>query len=180
MSRSYLQKTQPINWPADVAFVSIEYDTTVPKAQRLLSQSKPCSVVRIKKISDASHPACGQYGLFASKDLPLGTHLLTYGGFVTAASCASKTSDYVLSLGADWAIDAERMGNEARFINDYRGIKDRPNCLFEFGKVVTAKIPTMDVFVGPIPIKKGEELLVTYGRSFWKARRENEGEISVE
>jgi hypothetical protein len=60
-------------------------------------------------------------------------------------------------------------GNEARFVNDFRGVADRPNCVFntfvdQWGRL------QMGVFVGNRPVGKGEELLVSYGKGFWAAR----------
>jgi hypothetical protein len=43
------------------------------------------------------------------------------GNVVTDEDC-SPTSDYTMRLRAGLAIDAEKMGNEARLINDFRGI----------------------------------------------------------
>ncbi|RMD40560.1 hypothetical protein DV735_g4570, partial [Chaetothyriales sp. CBS 134920] len=97
------------------------------------------------------------------------------------------------------------MGNEARFINDYRGVADRPNA--EFRDVIVLhnggnkggsgkkKERGVGVFVkkaskskaskrkqgskredDDVGIRKGEEILVSYGRGFWSARRvEDEG-----
>ena len=90
------------------------------------------------------------------------------------------------------------MGNEARFINDYRGIADQPNA--EFRDVIVKgqggkKERGVGVFVkaakknkkgklrkeDEVGIKKGEEILVSYGRGFWSARRaEAEAEVGEE
>lgn len=94
------------------------------------------------------------------------------------------TSNYDLSLDRDLAlaIDANHAGNEARFINDYRGVAERPNA--EFREVWDGRSGErgMGVFVlgegkktkGRKGIKKGQEILVSYGRGFWGARREVE------
>lgn len=44
----------------------------------------------------------------------------------------SQTSDYVLRLGDGVSVDAEKMGNEARFLNDFRNTGKKPNVQFEF------------------------------------------------
>lgn len=99
-------------------------------------------------------------------------------------------SDYDLWLDrdADLAVDAARMGNEARFVNDYRGVPGRG------GKKANAEFRVvwdprrtgercMAVFVLPagkrakgkarvVGIACGEEVLVSYGRGFWQGRRE--------
>lgn len=76
-------------------------------------------------------------------------------------------------------IDADMWGNEARFINDYRGIAERPNAEFREVWDERRKERGMGVFVLPEGkskqgkgIKKGEEILVSYGRGFWGARKE--------
>jgi len=73
------------------------------------------------------------------------------------------------------------MGNEARFINDYHGVNEAgPNAVFEEyfvkvkgkgGKEVWQA--RMGVWVKPgleAGIAKGEEILLSYGRGYWKAR----------
>ncbi|KAL2266069.1 hypothetical protein VTJ83DRAFT_5421 [Remersonia thermophila] len=125
----------------------------------------PCPAVRIVPITDPNHPACGQAGLFAARDLAPGELILPYLGEVhvgtfpfgrsrgeKAAAVDTRhdnekkekedgeeeevqeddydyaTSDYDLWIDrdADLAVDAARMGNEARFINDYRGVPCQP------------------------------------------------------
>ncbi|CAG8778257.1 16739_t:CDS:2, partial [Acaulospora colombiana] len=94
--------------------------------------------VHIEPITLHGHPANGQGGLFASRKIPPNTFMLFYIGEVHAET--RETSDYDLSLLKTTTddgsivhvgIDAQSMGNEARFINDYRGIKERPNAVFK-------------------------------------------------
>jgi xeroderma pigmentosum group C-complementing protein len=86
-------------------------------------------------------------------------------------------------------VDAARAGNEARFVNDYRGVPGRG------GKKANAEFRVvwdlrrgelgMAVFVLPagkkatgrarvVGVARGEEVLVSYGRGFWQGRREEE------
>ncbi|KAM7223935.1 hypothetical protein V8F06_000408 [Rhypophila decipiens] len=246
--------------------------------------SGPSPAVQIHRITDPNHPAYGQCGLFAARDLLPGELILPYYGVVhpgvvqvdTATeqpkrkdqSASSSPDDPVggheqfdesiqaLSLGpeealisekeerekeriqheksdydlwlsreADLAVDGERMGNEARFINDYRGVpgKERENA--ELRLVWDERIGewTMAVYVVPLGkkarqkileaqnlaaerlkkklnaagggkkasgggggglvpmpskmssvgvIRKGEEILVSYGRGFWERRKD--------
>ena len=126
----------------------------------------PSSSVLITPITDPRHPACGQYGLFAARDLKPGELVLPYlgevhvgtavpgkgvdGGDTHGANRNAKEesisedvdhqeqdeedpnydytkSDYDLWLDRDGdvAVDAARVGNEARFVNDYRGVPPR-------------------------------------------------------
>lgn len=175
----------------------------------------PCASVRITPISDPAHPACGQAGLFAARALPAAALVLPYLGVVHPGRAASRgdedehaASDYDLWLdrggGGDddggVAVDASARGNEARFVNDYRGVPGarRPNA--EFAEVWDARTGErgMAVFVLPAGkrrerergkggggggsgkrgqgggIAKGEEILVSYGKGFWGKRREEE------
>lgn len=75
-------------------------------------------------------------------------------------------------------IDADKRGNEARFINDYRGITEKPNVEFKEIWDERKKERGMGVWVLPEGksgkmkgIRKGEEILVSYGRGFWGARQ---------
>jgi hypothetical protein len=94
-------------------------------------------------------------------------------------------SDYDLSLDRDHdlAIDAARAGNEARFVNDYRGVKARPNAEFRECWDARRGERGMGVWVLPrgksgkgIGVKKGDEILISYGRGFWGARKGDEEE----
>jgi hypothetical protein len=75
-----------------------------------------CTAVRIKHITDARHPAFGEFGLVASGDLLQGQHILDYLGAVSVAE--DRTSDYVVDFGehSELALDALTVGNEARFV----------------------------------------------------------------
>jgi xeroderma pigmentosum group C-complementing protein len=119
------------------------------------------------------------------------------------------TSDYDLWLDrdADLAVDAARMGNEARFINDYRGVPGRDgrkaNAEFRVawdphrggggggGGGGAGGERCMAVFVLPagkravgkarvVGIAKGEEVLVSYGRGFWQGRQEEAQQREVD
>lgn len=78
-------------------------------------------------------------------------------------------------------IDADKMGSEARFINDYRGVGERANA--EFKEVWDERMKERGIGVFVLPerkdgkgrggIRKGEEILVSYGKGFWGARRED-------
>lgn len=154
----------------------------------------PCQLVKITLISTPSHPANGESGLFATKDLKPGTFILQYLGEIHA-SLASSISDadidphahsnYDLSLDREHGIgiDAAKMGNEARFINDYRGIAERPNA--EFKEIWDERRKERGMAVCVLKdgknskgkgIRKGEEILVSYGRGFWGARKSG-GEV---
>jgi hypothetical protein len=112
--------------------------------------------------------AAGQFGLFAAKKVPPRTHLLDYLGEV---HCDDRPlSDYDLSLYrtpggvVSVGIDASAMGNEGRFVNDYRGIRAKPNAQFEERRGNNGEL-RMSVWTGSEAIKRGEEILVSTGSS---------------
>jgi hypothetical protein len=201
----------PKNWPPQLLYIQAPIYSpklTLDQRSSLKIKSKdlreilqgvakgPCTLVKIADIKDLSHPACGQAGLFAAKDLKPGSFILEYLGEIHASPSSSSPespptsigsgedshahSDYDLSLDRylGLAIDADRMGNESRFVNDYRGIKNRPNAKFK--EVWDAKRMErgMSIWVLPVGksgegkgIAKGEEILVSYGKGFWEARK---------
>ncbi|GAP88350.1 putative set domain-containing protein [Rosellinia necatrix] len=151
----------------------------------------PCSLVRIVPIKDPSHPANGQAGLFAARHLGPGTLILPYYGLVHSSlpphSLPHDTSDYDLWLNreAGVAVDAAKAGNEARFVNDYRGVRERPNAEFKQCWDARSGQQCMAVFVLPAGknaptrssdggITKGAEILVSYGKGFWSKRQEEQ------
>jgi hypothetical protein len=193
-------KTSPLppNWPIDspvTCITSPSYSKHLTPAQletirspppkdspiESLSHTPPAS---IQVIDETAHPAHGQRGLFASKDLPPGTFILFYIGLVHNEIDNDPNSDYDLSMDRDMglAIDATSMGNEARFVNDYRGVPGRenrgPNSEFRdcwvklSGKQYERRV---GVYVLPAGnagkrkdgMRKGEEVLVSYGKGFW-------------
>ncbi|KAG9017482.1 hypothetical protein FRB90_001126 [Tulasnella sp. 427] len=184
----------PSNWPPDVIYLSKQrYDPKLPsnirEKIRAPGSVKPLpknKLVKIQVITDPKHPARGQRGLFASQKIPPSTHILDYLGEVH--SDERLESDYDLSLlqlstaetgsekgtSASIGLDAMRMGNEARFINDYRGTGiAKPNVEFK-EREVDGEL-RMSVWSVAKGLRKGDELLVSYGKSWWKARTDSKG-----
>lgn len=73
---------------------------------------------------------------------------------------------YHISIG----VDAASQGNAARFVNDYRGVGTAPNAEFRLGKGEGGEL-RMEIWSLKQGIGKGEELLVSYGKSWWGARK---------
>ena len=153
------------------------------------------SSVAIRKISSPSHPAYSQNGLFVTCHIPPHTLILHYTGEIHVDERPSsdydltlfkarKTPSSSLSTKGDAqpedavqyefvnvGIDAQRMGNEARFINDYRGTgTPRPNAFFK-ETYVDGEL-CMTVWSGKEGLQKGEEILVSYGKGWWDARQD--------
>lgn len=180
----------PVYSRACTADVIEQLHTAPPLTQPVRPPPAPSPLVRITKISSPSHPAHGQHGLFASQHLAPDTFIILYLGLTHTRADADPASDYDLSLDRDLGIgvDATRIGNEARFINDYRGVgPPGPNAEFRelWVDVGNDRLERrMGVFVLSAGksgkrakgIAKGEEILVSYGKGFWsERRREQEG-----
>ena len=171
----------PKNWLTNIEFLKSNkwhepppeyYQNGNSSASKIpiVAQSLPsiCPLVCIRPIKDPAHPANGEFGLFALKNISEKQLLLEYRGFVTADKNTSQTSDYTLHFDGDYSIDAEFMGNEARFLNDYRGIGEHPSVKFDLFRDGKGAL-RMGVF-SIRPIKKGSEILINYGKGFWKER----------
>lgn len=176
----------PPHWPKHISYLfAPAYASSLPP--HVLTQIRtghpvpPSSCGRsvavvIRLIAAQDHPAVGQHGLFAARIIPPHTHICDYLGEV---HCEDRQSDYDLSLlrtqdGIHVGIDASQMGNEGRFVNDYRGVQARPNAVFKDARTATGEL-RMAIWSGSSKIRKGEEILVSYGKSWWKARHADIG-----
>ncbi|KAF2670822.1 hypothetical protein BT63DRAFT_202430 [Microthyrium microscopicum] len=183
----------PKSWPTDLAvtyLTQLKYSSkitpgiltalnTPPPANTIINTPiSPSAIIRIRPITLSTHPAYNQHGLFALRALQPDSFILLYLGYVHTQDDTDETSDYDLSMDRELgvSIDAAKMGNEARFINDYRGITARPNAEFRDvwirqGARVERRIGVyVKRDVGKKGISKGEEIVVSYGKGFWNER----------
>ncbi|KAF9036502.1 SET domain protein [Hymenopellis radicata] len=172
----------PPHWPKDVVFLKAsKFHSSVSTSTKTFIQPSPgksqCSgdnsgsQVIIRVITDPAHPAFGQFGLFSAKKIAAKTHIIDYIGEIHVEE--RPDSNYDLSLhrfqdGMSVGIDASKMGNEARFINDFRGVKQKPNAIFVDGRDINGEL-RMSIWSNST-LKRGEEILVSYGRSWWRER----------
>ncbi|GAC98192.1 hypothetical protein PHSY_005781 [Pseudozyma hubeiensis SY62] len=65
-------------------------------------------------------------------------------------------------------LDSRYWGNESRFVNDYRGIALKPNVEFRSFSQLQDGVERfqMGLFTTRL-VRKGQELLINYGKSFW-------------
>lgn len=201
MPQSKAQQGLPKGWPSGTTYLQ------APSYSRKLSPGKakaliisrtdvhtnvaiykingPYSCVRITPVTDHSHPANGQHGLFTTQNIPPDTLILPYLGYVHDETDIDIKSDYDLSLDRELRIgvDATHMGNEARFINDYRGVATGPNaefrdiCVDSGSGKVEKRVGVFVLSAGKSGkrakgIKRGQEILVSYGKGFWTERQE--------
>eukprot|EP01112_Ceratiomyxa_fruticulosa_P017805 TRINITY_DN5615_c0_g2_i1.p1 TRINITY_DN5615_c0_g2~~TRINITY_DN5615_c0_g2_i1.p1 ORF type:complete len:192 (-),score=48.87 TRINITY_DN5615_c0_g2_i1:84-659(-) len=164
----------PKHWPASVAYLDHyvfkhKEHLPLPKKEKRVCvvRAPPSHWVIIQKIDKPDHPAFQQYGLFASKTIPPSTHICDYFGLVISEEESSATSSYLnqFSYIPLLLCDAEKMGNESRMINDFHGIAKNPNVKFE-NYIDENNEKRIGVFSMKQKIKKGEELLVSYGYGF--------------
>ncbi|THW82734.1 hypothetical protein D6D17_09393 [Aureobasidium pullulans] len=193
----------PVNWPEDVEYLRRpKVSPNVPDVVlKILNRPTAATAtftrfsadalnfpdpnVRIVPLNDPEHPANGQYGLAANKHFFPGNFILPYIGCLHTndPKDTDPESTYDISVDRELGLsqDAAKSGNEARFINDYRGIDERPNAEFRDIWVQTAEKKWerwIGIFVktpGKNAMRKsgirpGEEILVSYGKGFWKDR----------
>ena len=195
----------PKNWPTDIPYLTRStYSPTLTPAHLTILHTRapdtitippntarcPSALTKVALIKTPTHPASGEKGLFATRDLKPGTFIIQYIGaiHVSASSAATANdphleSNYDLSLDREHGIgiDSGKMGNEARFINDYRGVAERPNA--EFREVWDERSGERGMGVWVLEegkarwkgVRRGQEILVSYGRGFWGARRDADG-----
>ena len=171
-------------WPSDVRYVtSLVWGDDVKRAKEVyrkykVSGDRPlestASAVRERAL--AAHrgrvaPRQGRERTFRrAKALP-GEHIVDYLGYVTLSGNEDQTSDYSASFGDDHelALDAAKVRNEARMCNDFRNTGKRANAVFDQYRDAAGD-KKLAIFVGPHPMGKGEEVLVSYGKGFWANR----------
>ncbi|KAF0417436.1 SET domain-containing protein [Gigaspora margarita] len=192
-----LSKRKPTGWPTEIEYltnniyepVSLKpapYCLPLPKGHPshpftssplppvASDPAMPNSCVRIKSLKERKdHPAFPGYGLFATKEFKELCLIISYTGIVTTRTVGGEeSSDYVLGFDSQLCIDGWKKGSEARFINDYRGIFSKPNAAFHEYIDSQSGQAKMGVWVMPGvgKIKKGDEIVVSYGKSFWRER----------
>jgi hypothetical protein len=123
------------------------------------------------RIKDSTIADAGK-GLYANRDFAKGEVVAHYTGDIVPESyddvdTGSHQSRYLLSLTRSTLIDAARTNTApGRMVNDPRGSGKKQNvsfCCDQRNKTVTLKATRA--------IKKGAELLVSYGRAYWTAAR---------
>ena len=124
-------------------------------------------------IDGASHTYFNR-GLFAAAGFKAGDALGEYAGCIQSPDLSSKGQHGQFAIELDTSkgfgcpvpleLDAKYVGNEARFINDYRGVASHPNVAF-----TTRAVPGRGVWVQVsviAAIHPGDEILVDYGADF--------------
>ncbi|KAK3809808.1 MAG: hypothetical protein JOS17DRAFT_764775 [Linnemannia elongata] len=146
---------------------------TTQQQQQQQQQQQPPPPYEIRLITGPpNHPVLGSYGLFATKNLRPGMHLLDYISLVVPDEHADPDSDHTLYLSNDLNLDASVHGNHGRFVNDFRGIRSQsqgPNVGWDLYRDAGSGQVRMGCKVLKF-IRKGEEIVCTYGKAYWKSR----------
>lgn len=154
------------------------FDNGISRAERLefmlaanaaCEPAAPLAVSRLAQlclITDPRHPAVGSYGLFAKTRIASGTVITTYSGVVQRAhgSPVPGTETYGMAYVShpDLVVDAEYLGNFARFANDPRNTGKSANIVAQ--NKVTRFGENATVLVARTAINENEELLLDYGK----------------
>jgi hypothetical protein len=87
---------------------------------------------------------------------------------LSASETRNPFPGYHISIG----VNAAKMGNAARMVNDYRGIPGvvAPNAEFRQGRGAGGEL-RMEVWSLKCGVEKGQEVLVSYGKGWWSARK---------
>lgn len=87
---------------------------------------------------------------------------------ISSADPRNPYPGYHISIG----IDAAQAGNAGRMVNDFRGVGQAPNAEFRLGKGEAGEL-RMEIWSTKKGkgIAKGDELLVSYGKGWWGARK---------
>lgn len=146
----------PKNWPAEIDYCNVQSYIGFKKLKKDFIPG-----VKIEKINDPTSVVFNQYGLFATEDFQKFDILGQYTGNIVNSS---NGGIYVASLDK-CNIDAQKIGNELRFINDFRNISNSENVVIRTSYI--DKKPRV-IFIVTKDIKKGDQLLTDYGDDYWK------------
>jgi SET domain-containing protein len=115
------------------------------------------------------------YGVFANMNLPANQFLGDYVGIVTDDR---ENTDYMWNYptkdGGSYGVDSRYSGNMLRFVNDVR--KDMLNC--EVVYYVKNNMWSIG-YRTTKPVMKDEQLFVSYGSSYWRARHKHDPSINA-
>jgi len=161
----------PRNFPKDVVFVSWIMEPGTLTAVHLANTAIPKHIegVRIETVGP-DHP-CYQNGylnrrLVATRDFSWGEEVGAGIGFCgeLVHDGMRSASKYMAECDETVSIDAQRYGNELRFINSFKGIKPAPNTQFHW-RFRSNGMPYLAI-VCVASIRKGEEFLLNYGKPY--------------
>ena len=146
----------PKNWPNNIEYTNVQSF----QGYKFLKKDITPSVL-VKKINEPNNILHNQFGLFATKKFDEYDIIGQYTGKLVTPD---KGGQYV-SRSENCGIDALNIGNELRFINDYRNVSHSSNVIIKTTYI--DKKPRV-LFVVTKKIEPGEQLLTDYGEGYWK------------
>jgi hypothetical protein len=171
----------------------IEKPSDFSKYSRVIGEKCVHPDLQIQKITgslkfngDVPHPLYAQktleghsnYGIFATKKITAGTEIGEYVGEVYLRNIDEPKeiifdripfSEYAWIIQINKVfliINAKNIANELALINDYRGIRPKPNVEMQ---LIIHEGAYYSAYVSICDIQEGEELVVDYGDRFWDA-----------
>lgn len=166
----------PKNWPTDVAYRSSLVYSDLEDIERN-QEDTTIPGIQIEPIQDVSHPCFGELAVFATKDFAKEHTFGPYAGDVIPVQALNDShgrGKYHMKFGVDdeFMVDAENVGNELRFVNDFRDVPgvSAPNVQF----IMRREPMTGTLMIVLIAIKevlKGNELLCDYGKAYWEHKQ---------
>jgi len=111
------------------------------------------------------------YGVFAKEDIPPYSTLHHYIGEIIPSNKLNPDHDSTFSfeLFDDYSIDAMKKGNWTRFMN-HSDVGEPTNNVTVW-EYYTKDGPEIIFTSGPRPIKKGTQLLYSYGEEYWEDKK---------
>jgi len=159
-------------WPGEISYTHTPDMSEVTPADKRLLRQDYVPGVSIRTVTDTAHPACGQNGLYATITFGVGDVLGEYTGKVMPGHWGGEYVTRLWNTGANSdyyrpGVDAQKMGNELRMINDYRSVPGAtgPNCKFSRAAIRGFRAA---LIVAILPIAPNEEFLLDYGEVYWR------------
>ncbi len=129
------------------------------------SDERYCQRVAIKYIGEKIG-----FGVFALENIPPYSSLIHYAGIIRPERSigANNDSTFAFTKFKPFSIDAMHYGNWARFIN--HGEEGRPGTNVIAWEIYLPDAPRIVFTAGAKGIKKGEQLLYSYGKEYWQEK----------
>ena len=155
----------PKNWPKNIIYTNKIIDKNI-----LYPINDYIEGVFVKEITQSDHILLGEYGLFTRRQWEKYEIIGEYCGELCEYNENNDKNGYIASLYYDLSpeetiyIDANKYGNETRFINDYRNIKSNPNTQLTSCNISGKQHILIIVIETILPYN---EILIDYGGDYW-------------
>ncbi|KAJ3020724.1 hypothetical protein HKX48_000323 [Thoreauomyces humboldtii] len=196
MVQAFEQMSPPSNWPPEIVYIvenlfspTVPYELHYacvhndpdsdhseaeddsshhqPPIRHVTRRTDDLPPYEIRIITTPGHPAIGELGLFATRRIEPFRHICDYIGLVRPTSEIPPSLPYTLGFHGPLSIDASETGNEARCINDWNGIVERPNAHFDVYRDGGTGRLCAGVWSLNTGVDMGQEIVVPYGGEFW-------------